>query len=258
MSSENTDTVYLISGANRGIGLGLATHLASRPSTIIFAGARTPASASSLHALSAAHPGKVHIVKLVSGDEAGNKAVAEEIAGRVGRVDVVIANAGLGRHYGRVHETPVQEIREHHEVNVIGTVVLFTAMHALLEASKAPKFVAITTISGSVESGTALPIGLTAYGASKAAENWIARKIHFENERFVSFAVHPGSVGTDMRESPPAASRLLHGAFEAVGFDWPALTVEESVAGIVKLIDSATREETGGTFLAHDGEKIAW
>lgn len=110
-------TVYLVSGTSRGIGtslsppspfhihippkltyptpgLGFIHALASRPHTLIFAGARTPSSSPDLQALAGAHPGKVHIVELTAGDAEGDKKAAERIGEVAGRVDVVIANAG--------------------------------------------------------------------------------------------------------------------------------------------------------------------
>lgn len=68
--------------------------LAQRDNVVVFAGAREPDAASALTELSSKHPGKVHIVKLVSCDVANNAAVADEIKAKAGRIDVVIANAG--------------------------------------------------------------------------------------------------------------------------------------------------------------------
>ncbi|KAL1724384.1 hypothetical protein EV715DRAFT_260240 [Schizophyllum commune] len=88
-------TVYLLTGANRGIGLGLAKQIAARPDTIVFAGARNPDRATDLHALAAAHPGRVHVLKIVSADRASNAAAVKEVKRVAGRLDVVIANAGM-------------------------------------------------------------------------------------------------------------------------------------------------------------------
>ena len=107
-------TVYLISGANRGIGLltsfmlplsvthsyspglTLVTELAKRRDTIVFAGAREPTSATELNKLASAHPGKIHIVPLVSADKVNNLAAVQTIRETAGKLDVVIANAGVG------------------------------------------------------------------------------------------------------------------------------------------------------------------
>lgn len=39
-----------------------------------------------------------------------------------------------------------------------------------------------------------MPIPAAAYGASKAAINYITRKIHFENDWLIAFFIHPGCV----------------------------------------------------------------
>jgi NAD(P)-dependent dehydrogenase (short-subunit alcohol dehydrogenase family) len=65
---------------------------------------------------------------------------------------------------------------------VIGPLVLFQASYPLLKASTAaPKFVIISSRAGSNVIGAAIPGGLS-YGASKAAVNFLSRKLHFENE----------------------------------------------------------------------------
>jgi NAD(P)-dependent dehydrogenase (short-subunit alcohol dehydrogenase family) len=75
------------------VGLGLVTALAAREDTIVFAGARDPSSATALHEL-ADKQKNVHILKLVSCDEAGNRAAVEEIKRIAGALHVVVANAG--------------------------------------------------------------------------------------------------------------------------------------------------------------------
>jgi NAD(P)-dependent dehydrogenase (short-subunit alcohol dehydrogenase family) len=71
------------------------TVLIERADVVVFAGAREPGSATELQALAKAHPAKLHVVKLTSADEADNRAAAAEIKRVAGRLDVVIANAGM-------------------------------------------------------------------------------------------------------------------------------------------------------------------
>ncbi|KAJ7166388.1 hypothetical protein C8R43DRAFT_1162908 [Mycena crocata] len=84
-------TVYLITGANRGIGYALASAVATRPNAIVFAGARDPA-AQSLRDLAAKYS-NVRPVKVTSADQADNEAAIAEIAKTAGQLDVIIANA---------------------------------------------------------------------------------------------------------------------------------------------------------------------
>ncbi|KAJ7644539.1 hypothetical protein FB45DRAFT_975958 [Roridomyces roridus] len=250
-------TVYLVSGANRGIGLGLVTALASRPNTIVFAGARDPA-AQSLKDLSAKHP-NVHGVKLTMGDKAGNEAAVAEIKRIAGQLDVIIANAGISNYYGPLAETPISEFRDHWEINTLGNVILFQAAHALLLASpsKAPRFALIS--SGGASMGAYFHMSTVAYGSSKAAANFLVKVMDQEHPALISLAIHPGWVQTDMGNQ----GALANGLAEAPE------TLEDSVNGILARVDQATSKELSGKFwnfrVSHGGkpwniatEEILW
>ncbi|KAL2815248.1 hypothetical protein BDW59DRAFT_153919 [Aspergillus cavernicola] len=68
MSMHPTNTVWVITGANRGIGLGLVKRLIARPSTSVVATVRSKEAASSLDlAMESVTPGdqsSLHIVRL--------------------------------------------------------------------------------------------------------------------------------------------------------------------------------------------------
>jgi len=119
--------VYLVSGANRGIGLALVTQLAVREGTVVFAGARNLNQAQELQALAAKYPGKIHLVKLTSADQCDNAEAIVEIKETAGRVDVVIASAEISGSFYPTVEVPLDGMWEHFEVNVLGPLVLFQA-----------------------------------------------------------------------------------------------------------------------------------
>ncbi|KAJ7829268.1 hypothetical protein B0H14DRAFT_2810290 [Mycena olivaceomarginata] len=202
--------VYLISGANRGIGHGLVTLLAARPNTIIFAGARDPA-AQSLKDLSAKYP-NVHPIKLTSGDQANNEAVASKIQSTAGQLDVVIANAGIANHYGPVATTPASQFRDHWEVNTLGPVVLFQAY---------------------------IHLSAGAYGSSKAAINFLVKVLDTEHPSLISLAINPGWVATE----------LGNAAASTKGMPQAPVSLDDSLAGILARLDGATKEKSSGRFL---------
>ncbi|KAJ7124007.1 aflatoxin biosynthesis ketoreductase-like protein nor-1 [Mycena crocata] len=229
-------TVYLVTGANRGIGYGIVVALAARENTVIFAAARDP-SAQSLKDLSAKYP-SVHPIKFTSGDEADNKAAIAEIQKTAGQLDVVIANAGIAKYVGPLATTPLSEFRDHWEVNTLGTVVLFQAAQKLLLASPTgvPIFAYISSGAGSI----ARYFGLSsaAYGSSKAAANFLVKAIAAENPSLVAFAISPGWVATDMGNFGAKSAGLPEAPF----------TVGDSVEGIMSRIDGATVEKSSGRF----------
>jgi NAD(P)-dependent dehydrogenase (short-subunit alcohol dehydrogenase family) len=55
-------------------------------------------------------------------------------------------------------------------------------MLPLLKASTCPKFIPISSGTASIGYFAALKTEYLAYGASKAALNYLTRRIHFENE----------------------------------------------------------------------------
>ncbi|KAI4522624.1 NAD(P)-binding protein [Schizophyllum commune Loenen D] len=244
----STPTVYLVSGANRGLGLGLVKVLLERPDAIVFAGARNPDSAKELKDLAAANPSKLHIVKLVSSDKANNDSAAEEIRKVADHIDVVIANAAIGDCYEGGLTVPAEEMARHFDINVNGPLVLFQATYELLKASKNPKFVGISTPAGSITAGSQFPGGLYTYGSSKAALSWVLRKLHHDFENIVTFPISPGAVDTDM------------GALAVEKEPWlkaiPMSSAEEASRGVLKQIDEATREKGSGQFLNFDGQTV--
>ncbi|KAJ7264117.1 hypothetical protein B0H12DRAFT_274441 [Mycena haematopus] len=229
-------TVYLISGANRGIGYGLAATLAARPNTVIFAGSRDPA-AQSLKELAAKHS-NVHPVKLTSGDKADNEAAIAEIEKTAGQLDVIIANAGIGKHQGPLASTNLSEYRDHFEVNTLGLVVLFQAAHKLLLASPtgAPTLAYISSAAGSISAYFHLSAG--AYGASKAAANFLIKVLDKEHPELIAMAIHPGWVATDMGNVGAVKN----------GLPQAPVTLEDSAEGILKHVDGATKEKSSGRF----------
>ncbi|KAL1702816.1 hypothetical protein EV121DRAFT_281595 [Schizophyllum commune] len=256
--------VYLVSGSNRGIGLALVTHLASRSNTIVFAGARNPNVASDLHALVAKHPNRVHIVELKAGDVEGNKRAVEEIRKKAGQLDVVIANAGEWVKEDGGSRKPVREkeadepllgvspesMREHYDVNVIGTLVLFQAAYPLMKTSPTRKFIVIGAHGGAITTGPEYGVMLGPYAVTKAAVHYLAKKLQFENEDFVIFPILPGLVDTDMYHYAQSNSEFLA--------KQPGVSAAECASGIMRVVDGATRENAGGKFLDAEGKVNEW
>ena len=82
------------------------------------------------------------------------------------------------------------------------------------------------------------------YMMSKAAVNSLVSKVHVEYEAITAIAIHPGIVDTELLA--PYKSQAPE----------PPITVEESVAGFLKVIDEATKENTSGKYLQWNGEVV--
>jgi norsolorinic acid ketoreductase len=167
-----------------------------RPDTTVIAGVRDLESASSkaINSLPTGQNSRVIVVHIDNLSESSAKDSIKVLESKHGiaKLDVVIANAGITNFYGPAIDTPLSEVRNHFEVNTIGALALFQATWPLLQAAPKPKFVVITTGLASIGDMGSMPMPVTAYGASKAAVNYIARKIHFENPNLIAFPISPG------------------------------------------------------------------
>ncbi|KAK8844517.1 hypothetical protein IAR55_006363 [Kwoniella newhampshirensis] len=185
-------TVYLVTGGSRGIGFGLVQALASAPDTIVFAGARNPSS-KDLSTLATAHPDKVIPIALESADIQLNKAAAKSIEEKAGKLDVVIAVAGIGNAIS-MSEIEIPEFLETFKVNTVGPLVLFQSVRHLLKKTFG-KFVAVSSSHGSIAEMLPGPAG--AYCVTKAALNSLTVKLREENPDLVIFPIDPGFVATE-------------------------------------------------------------
>ncbi|MGO4173376.1 SDR family oxidoreductase [Bosea sp. TAF32] len=227
---------WMITGANRGIGLALTIELLRRGDHVI-AAARSPWGGA-LGELAAAHPGALTLVELDVTSDASVAAAKEALAGRA--IDVLLNNAGL---YGPRDRQAGLDVdfdawREVFEVNVYAPVRVAQAFLPNIEAGQGRK---IATISSRMGSIGANPGNALIYRSSKSAVNMAM--VVFGNsvrERNVSVMLfHPGWVQTDMGGS---------------GAD---ITPAESARGLIRTIDASGMAETN-SFRDHTGEKIAW
>ncbi|KAF9443951.1 NAD(P)-binding protein [Macrolepiota fuliginosa MF-IS2] len=250
----SSSTVYFVTGANRSIGLALVTELVkTKPNVYVFAAART--STPALKELAANHPDKISVVHFVAADEASNRAAAKVVDDKFGRVDTVLGVAGISDFMGTAEETPADLMNEHYKINVTGILVLYQAFAPLLRKSDAPKFIPFSSGAASLTAYINLPAGYTCYGASKVAVNYVARKIHYENEWIICFPLAPGIVKTEMAIANRGMDKT--GTLAPIQ-DAMAASPEVAATMLVNIVESATRDTHGGEFINIDGEKIPW
>ncbi|KAH6630097.1 hypothetical protein B0J18DRAFT_89862 [Chaetomium sp. MPI-SDFR-AT-0129] len=240
---------------------GFVQTFLSRPSTTVIAAVRDPSHETSqgLASLPVGAGSKIITIKLdssVASDAADAVATLQKEHG-IEALDIVIANAGINIGGTSIRQTTAANTLEHFKVNTIAPVLLFQATADLLQASKTgnPRFIAISTLIGSIATMDALvalkfPNTASPYGGSKTALNWFVRRLHFEEPWLTSFVFHPGLVETDLAAASVAGTGV---ALKDLG----AITVDMSVAGMVKTIDSATRD-ISGTFQNYDGAVNPW
>jgi NAD(P)-dependent dehydrogenase (short-subunit alcohol dehydrogenase family) len=194
--------IALITGANKGIGREIARGLAER-GMIVLLGARDEK-----RGMRAADDitGDVRVVQLDVTDQASVDAAARRIDDELGRLDVLVNNAGISvRPYIPPSQTPVEHVRRTYDVNVFGVVAVTHAMLPLLRRSPAARIVNLTSPLGSLaflaDPEVQAP-RLLAYNSSKAALNAITLLYAHElrDAGILVNAVSPGYCATDLNE----------------------------------------------------------
>jgi NAD(P)-dependent dehydrogenase (short-subunit alcohol dehydrogenase family) len=167
-------TLALVSGANRGIGLAIATGLARRGVHVLL-GCRDLGRGEAASAPLRAEGLQVWPVQLDTTDDGSVTALAARITQDFGYLDILVNNAGIGLDYAPML-SPVQRMEQTLAVNVVGTLRLTEAMVPLLVESKQPRIVNVSSELASFKlhsdpSWAYADIKLPTYQASKAAVN---------------------------------------------------------------------------------------
>lgn len=223
----------LITGANRGLGLEF-TRVLARQGWRIHACCRHPEKASELKEIA----GDVVLRRMDVTDGLTVANLAREMAEEP--IDLLLNNAGV---YGPRDEgfgdTSYKQWPPVFEANAIAPMRLAERFAEHVARSERKLIVNISSRMGSIgENGSASGV---IYRSSKAALNMVTKSVaNALAERGVTVvSFHPGWVQTDM------------------GGEEASLTPQESVAGMKRVIDRLTPEDSG-RFLNYDGEEIPW
>ncbi|MXW72596.1 MAG: SDR family oxidoreductase [Gammaproteobacteria bacterium] len=234
---------WLISGANRGIGLGYATQLLAMGEKVI-AGVRDPDNAESLTKLTRQYKPLLSIGRLDMNDWDSIDSFAGNLEEE--RVDYLINNAGLyggswteDSHRQSADSMDYELWEEIMRVNVIAQFRLTRALEGSLMRGDQPLVVMMSSDMGSIGNND---MGQSyAYRTSKAALNMIAR-----------------SLAVDLRERGIRVISMAPGWTQTALGGWTATwSVEDSVAKQIKVITTLGPEDTG-KFLNLHGESVPW
>jgi NAD(P)-dependent dehydrogenase (short-subunit alcohol dehydrogenase family) len=232
--------VAAVTGGASGIGAAVATELAAQGARVAVLDLQPPGG--SQHALA---------LRADVTDDASVRAAVERILAELGRLDVVINNAGIGAQ-GTVADNDDAEWLRVLDVNVIGMVRMSRA--ALPALRRSPSAAIVNT--GSIAATAGLP-QRALYSASKGAVLALTRAMaadHLADGIRVN-CVNPGTADTPWigrlleRADDPRAERAALEARQPHG----RLVSPEEVAIAVAYLASPRSGSTTGTAIAVDG-----
>ncbi len=226
---------YLITGANRGIGLELVRQAAAAGENV-FACVRNPSAAQDPQALAARSGGRVHVVTMDVGDEASIMNAAAQLKDEP--IGTLINNAGIMGTRHTPLQTSAKEFAEVMRINVLGPTLVTTAFLPNLRAAQGAKVAVISSLMGSFSYETTSYI---AYSTSKTAVNRV----------FNAFARELASDGVHVAILSPGWVRTDMGGPNA------PLSVEDSARGLLREI-ARTDATLSGKFRDYVGNELVW
>jgi NAD(P)-dependent dehydrogenase (short-subunit alcohol dehydrogenase family) len=246
--------VALITGANQGVGLQVATELVAKGLTVLV-GARNFEGGEA--AAKIIGPGAV-AVQIDVTNQASIAAAAERIRKEFGRLDLLVNNAAISntrkgnlslQDYAKItlaSNASLDEIRAVWETNVFGALAVYQAMLPLLRESSDARIVNVSSGVGSLtdNANRAHPYHKSfspVYAASKTALNSItlAMMIELESTGIKVNLVSPGFTKTNLN-----------------GYEGTA-SIEEGSREVVRVALLGPDGPTG-TYTRWENETIAW
>ena len=191
------EKIVFVTGANKGIGFGIAKHLGLSGWKVIVGARNEERAERAIGELTSAGVDVAGWVNIELSDLESIEQAATEVAARFPELTLLVNNAGIPGDMGvdSLH-TEISEIRKTLDVNFIGTFALTKALAPLL-AQNSGRIVNITVPSEISPYWHPL-----AYVASKAAQNAMmgVMAIEFEqsNTPIEIYSVHPGPTTTDL------------------------------------------------------------
>jgi len=250
-----TGKVALVTGANSGLGFGFAEGLARAGSDLVIWGRRKEANdqaAEKLRALGV----KVHSAEVDVTDEAQIVAGVADALAAMGRIDTVVANAGIASTKPFI-EMDADTYNSLMAVNQHGVVFTLreVAKHMVARAEAGdPGGSMILCGSGSIFQGVPT---LTHYGAAKGALAALSKGLAAElgPHGIRCNVIAPGFIITEMTMADPEYGQMLADAVAAKAPIGRAGMPDDLWGAVVYLASDLSRYHTGDT-LVIDGGKM--
>lgn len=242
--------VYFVTGASRGIGIEWVKQILARGDSVI-ATCRTPSSATELNRAvdDYSGPGFAVCLPLDVASEVSVASLPSAIAatGLTNCIDVLIQNAGISAPTHPVDPLEMaskKALMDCFETNCTGPLLVTQALLPMLRVGAGKKMFFVSTDMASMAGAAA---GSVSYRTSKAALNMLGRLVALEHgpgteDGLAVTLCHPGWVETDMG---------------AAGNRSPPVRPEESVAGMLKMVDSMG-SHSNADFIDFEGNTLAW
>ena len=229
-------TNVLVTGANRGLGLGFVTNYLGKNVNVVST-TRDIKSSRELLSLKERFPDNLEIFELDLLKESAGDTLANFLGERP--IDILINNAGIGstnQHFQAVSPKPWLEVLK---VNLIAPLMVTQSIIDNVKKGVDKKIYFLSSQLGSIGDNTSG--GMYIYRSSKTGLNQVVKSlsVDLKREGITVVSLHPGWVKTDM------------------GGPNAPVSIDESIEGMTQVIDTTDIRDTG-RFLNYDGKELPW
>ena len=226
----------LVTGANRGLGLGFVTNYLEKNVNVVST-TRDLKSSKELLALKERFPDNLEIFELDLLTESAGDSLANFLGER--SIDILINNAGIGstnQHFQAVSPKPWLEVLK---VNLIAPLMVTQSIIDNVKKGVDKKIYFLSSQLGTIGDNTSG--GMYIYRSSKAGLNQVVKSlsVDLKPKGITVISLHPGWVKTDM------------------GGPNAPVSIDESIEGMTQVIHTTDIRDTG-RFLNYDGKELPW
>jgi 2-deoxy-D-gluconate 3-dehydrogenase len=242
-----TGRVAIVTGGNGGIGLGMARGLADAGATVVLA-ARNADKLSAAAAEIEAAGGRTRTIAVDVTDESSVESMVQSTLTAFGRIDVLVANAGMN-----IRKPPqdftLNEWRALVDANLTGTFLCARSVYPIMKRAGGGKIITVGSMSSLFGISFAAP-----YGAAKGGVLQLTKSLasSWASDHIQVNSVLPGFIDTELTE---AARQQVPGLQERVVARTPQgrWGRPEDLAGVAVFLASAASDFITGVGIPVDG-----
>lgn len=226
----------LITGANRGIGLGFTQKYLELDYKVI-ATCRNIIDAADLQQLKYKYADRLFLHALDVINHSQIDILSQEYKNHP--IDILVNNAGVAKSYFyklKLSATNLDDVIDAININAICSLAIIKAFEQNLKLSENPKIINLASMAGSISNANGFGY---AYRISKCALNMITAMYAKENSECITVSLRPGWVKTEL------------GSCNAT------LSVKESIEILYPLIEQLTLKDSG-RFIDLDSSNTPW
>lgn len=247
--------VAFLSGGGSGIGAAAATLLARRGVQVALAGRTSEELAEVAEEIERAGGTALPVICDVSDEDSVRSAISTTVD-ELGRLDVVVANAGVNGTWAGIEDLSVEDFRSTLDINLVGTFTTIKYAVPHLRRQGGGSVIVTSSVNGTRIFSNS---GASAYASSKAGQVALAKMLAVElgPDKIRVNVICPGAIETNISDNTNAENEDVKIPVEFPKGPIP-LTGEESgsaeqVGALIAFLASDEASHVSGTEVWIDG-----